>query len=86
MKKEYDFSNSVPNRHIKSPKKGVHIRLDQDLVDWLKAKALKEDIGYQTLTNALLREAMTNSLTPKTRPNEQFIRRIVRDEMKKRRA
>lgn len=86
MKKEYDFSKSVPNRHIKTVKKGVHIRLDQDLVDWLKDRALKEEIGYQTLTNALLREVMATSETKKAKPSEKFIRRIVREELKKRRA
>jgi uncharacterized protein (DUF4415 family) len=58
MKKEYDFSHSVPNRHVKAVKKGIHIRLDQDVIDWLKAQALKQEIGYQTLANSLLREQM----------------------------
>jgi len=58
MKKEYDFSKSVPNRHIKAVKKGIHIRLDQDVIDWLKAEALKNDVGYQTLANSFLRQQM----------------------------
>lgn len=65
MKREYDFSSSVPNRHLKAVKKGVHIRLDQDVIDWLKAEALEHDIGYQTLANAILRNAMTaKSVSP----------------------
>ena len=86
MKKEYDFSTSVPNRHLKAIKKGVHIRLDQDILDWLKARALKEGLGYQTLTNALLRQVMSNTNTAKEKPSEKFIRRIVREELKKSRA
>lgn len=58
MKKEYDFSNSVPNRHIKAVKKGIHIRLDQDVIDWLKAEALRHEVGYQTFANSILREQM----------------------------
>ncbi len=61
MKKEYDFSHSVPNRHAKAVKKGIHIRLDQDVIEWLKSQALKQDIGYQTLANSLLRQHMNES-------------------------
>jgi len=86
MKKEYDFSHSVPNRHLRSVKKGVHIRLDQDVLDWLKARAEEEEIGYQTLTNALLREVMAQGNSTKEKPTEKWIRQIVREEIKKRRA
>jgi uncharacterized protein (DUF4415 family) len=58
MKKEYDFSNAVPNRHVRAVKKGIHIRLDQDVIDWLKSEALKHEVGYQTLANSLLRQQM----------------------------
>ena len=58
MKKEYDFSQSIPNRHAKAVKKGIHIRLDQDVIEWLKAEALKQEIGYQTLANSFLRGKM----------------------------
>jgi uncharacterized protein (DUF4415 family) len=58
MKKKYDFSKSIPNRHIKAVKKGIHIRLDQDVIDWLKAEALKNEVGYQTLANSVLRQQM----------------------------
>ena len=36
------------------PKKGIYIRLDTDIIDWLKSK----DKGYQTRMNAMLRELM----------------------------
>ena len=36
------------------PKKGIYIRLDTDIIDWLKSKGK----GYQTRMNAMLRELM----------------------------
>lgn len=36
------------------PKKGVYIRLDSDVLDWLKSKGK----GYQTRMNAMLRTMM----------------------------
>jgi uncharacterized protein (DUF4415 family) len=36
------------------PKKGVYLRLDQDLLDWLKGQGP----GYQTRINAILRAYM----------------------------
>ena len=36
------------------PKKGVYVRLDTDVLDWLKSKGK----GYQTRMNAILRTLM----------------------------
>ncbi len=36
------------------PKKGVYVRLDADVVEWLKSKGK----GYQTRMNAMLRALM----------------------------
>ena len=36
------------------PKKGVYLRLDQDLLEWLK----RQGPGYQTRINAILRSYM----------------------------
>ena len=43
------------------PKKGIYVRLDPDVLDWLKSKGK----GYQTRMNAMLRAMMerTNSHT-----------------------
>ena len=73
MKREYDFSKSVPNRHVKAVKKGIHIRLDQDVIEWLKTEALKQEIGYQTLANAFLRDKMQE-----TRVVPDFNQRLVK--------
>ena len=41
-------------RHMPTPKQGVYIRLDADVLDWLKSKGK----GYQTCMNAMLRALM----------------------------
>jgi uncharacterized protein (DUF4415 family) len=40
--------------HMPEPKKGVYIRLDADVLEWLKSKGK----GYQTRMNAMLRVLM----------------------------
>ncbi len=40
--------------HMPWPKKGVYVRLDADVLDWLKSKGK----GYQTRMNAMLRALM----------------------------
>ncbi len=43
------------------PKKGVYIRLDGDVLDWLKSKGK----GYQTRMNAMLRTLMESDRHPR---------------------
>ena len=40
--------------YMPQPKKGVYVRLDTDVLDWLKSKGK----GYQTRMNAMLRALM----------------------------
>lgn len=40
--------------HIPQPKQGVYVRLDRDVLEWLKSKGN----GYQTRMNAMLRALM----------------------------
>jgi len=40
--------------HMPKPKKGVYVRLDEDVLAWLKSKGE----GYQTRMNAMLRTLM----------------------------
>ena len=42
------------------PKKGVYVRLDTDVLDWLKSKGK----GYQTRMNAMLRAMMESDQQP----------------------
>jgi uncharacterized protein (DUF4415 family) len=49
-----DWSKAVGGRLYKPIKKPLTIRLDADVLDWLK----RQGKGYQTRINALLRSAM----------------------------
>ena len=40
--------------HMPQPKKGIYVRLDADVLEWLKSKGK----GYQTRMNAMLRAMM----------------------------
>ena len=49
-----DWSGAEIGKFYRPPKKMVTMRLDADVIDWLKA----EGPGYQTKANWLLRQAM----------------------------
>jgi uncharacterized protein (DUF4415 family) len=49
-----DWSRAEMGKFYRPPKKSVTMRLDQDVLDWLKASGK----GYQTKVNFLLRHAM----------------------------
>ena len=51
-----DWSGAEIGKFYRPPKKPVTMRLDADIVDWLK----EEGPGYQTKANHLLRHAMMN--------------------------
>ena len=44
-----------------TPKKAVYVRLDRDVLEWLKA----EGKGYQTCMNAMLRALMESDTRPR---------------------
>ena len=50
-----DWSRAVVGKFYRPIKEPVTIRLDADVLDWLKSKGP----GYQTRINALLRELMS---------------------------
>ena len=52
-----DWSKAEVGKFYRPPKKAVTIRLDTDVLDWLKGYGR----GYQTRANMLLRHAMTSS-------------------------
>ena len=61
-------------KHVKVT---ISIRLDGDVLKAVKADALQRSVKYQPLINQLLRDHYFG------RADEQVIREIVRDEMKK---
>ena len=52
-----DWSGAEIGKFYRPPKKSVTMRLDQDVLDWLKTYGR----GYQTRVNMLLRHAMANA-------------------------
>ncbi|MBC8550414.1 MAG: BrnA antitoxin family protein [Candidatus Brocadiales bacterium] len=82
MNKEFNFKNAkkVGERN-KDVKISVTARLDSDVVYWLKEESEKKGIPYQTLMNSLLKETMTGSIM-----NVQSIRRVIREELDKKKV
>jgi uncharacterized protein (DUF4415 family) len=84
MRDDYDFSKAkraknVPHlAKLQAEAKGksrITIMLDNDVLMAFRAKADAEGIGYQTLINRVLREALG------TRPvDEETLRKILREE------
>jgi uncharacterized protein (DUF4415 family) len=57
------FKNAVRNPFYRPVKKQVTVRLDSDIIAWLRNKGS----GYQTRMNALLRSAMLEEASAKPR-------------------
>jgi len=57
MPERLDWSGAVRGMFYRPPKRPVTMRLDEDVVAWLKGFGP----GYQTKANLLLRHAMMNS-------------------------
>jgi len=52
-----DWSKAEMGKFYRPPKRSVTMRLDGDIIDWLKGYGR----GYQTRVNLMLRYAMTHS-------------------------
>jgi uncharacterized protein (DUF4415 family) len=61
MPEVLDWSKAEIGKFYRPPKKPVTIRLDTDIISWLKSYGR----GYQTKTNMLLRHAMRSSVRGK---------------------
>ena len=62
-----DWSKAEIGKFYRPPKKAVTMRLDADVLEWLKGYGK----GYQTRANRLLRHAMTSATggnEPRSRP------------------
>lgn len=83
MKTEYDFSIGKRGAVVPAPpgKTRVTIRLDDDVLDWFRGEVDKAGGGnYQTLINRTLRDHMNQS----REPLEKTLRRVVREELRRR--
>jgi predicted DNA binding CopG/RHH family protein len=62
MEENYDFSTGVRGRFYQAKKVSTTIRLDNDILLFLKKKASEDHVGYQTLINSLLRDYVKHSI------------------------
>ncbi len=58
MKDRYDFSKSVKNPYLRSPKKQITIRLDEHTIEYFKGMSEDSGIPYQSLINLYLRDCV----------------------------
>ena len=58
------WQSAVPNPYYKPLKKQITVRIDTDILAWLRKEGAE---GYQSRMNALLRDAMLQNLTGKRR-------------------
>ena len=64
LEDDYDFSQGIRGRFYQPRKVATTIRLDNDILLYLKKKASEEHIGYQTLINSLLRDYIKHEIKP----------------------
>ena len=80
MKREYDFSRAKRGP-IVAPARGktrITIRIDDEVLDWFRARVHKEGGGnYQTLMNSALREHMARNEDVLA----ETLRRVIREEV-----
>lgn len=56
LKDDYDFSKGIRGRFYRPKKVSTSIRLDNDIILYLKKIASEKKVGYQTLINTILRD------------------------------
>jgi uncharacterized protein (DUF4415 family) len=83
MREEYDFRKGKRGAVI--PSKGktrITIMLDTDVIEAFRAKAEAAGSGYQTLINAVLREALRSPRQKAEKPlTVAALRRVLREEL-----
>jgi uncharacterized protein (DUF4415 family) len=56
LKEEYDFSRGIRGRFYRPKKISTSMRIDNDILLYLKKMASEKKTGYQTLINSILRD------------------------------
>ena len=85
MRKADDFSKGKRGAVVPTPqgKSRITIRIDDDILDWFRAQVDVAGGGnYQTMINAALREHIAN----RTASLEKTLRRVIREELRRRGA
>ena len=85
MRKEYDFSQAQRGAVTPSPgKTQITIMLDDDLIEFFRAKADAQGTGYQTMINATLRALVghEHSKSAEDKPlTAAVLRKVLREEL-----
>jgi uncharacterized protein (DUF4415 family) len=63
---QLDWTNAEVGKFYRPPKRSVTMRLDGDILDWLKGYGK----GYQTRVNLLLRHAMASTVSANRKPSK----------------
>lgn len=63
LEDNYDFSDGIRGRFYKSKKVPTTMRIDNDILIYLKKYASEQHIAYQTLINSLLRKSIEKGLS-----------------------
>lgn len=80
MRDEYDFSNAKKGAVLASPgKTRITMMLDDDIIDYFRARAEAAGCGYQTEINRVLRDYLSNGGGLLTL---EALRRIIREELR----
>lgn len=86
MRDEYDFSQGKRGAVIASPgKTRITIMLDDDVIEYFRSQAEAQGMGYQTLINALLRQAVASAAHPTKLEDKPLtmatLRQVLREEL-----
>lgn len=73
----FEVSDSLENTDFSITKVRITTMVDKDILDWLKQEANKTDRKYQTILNAVLRQAMGKN-PDKIKELENRVRRLER--------
>jgi uncharacterized protein (DUF4415 family) len=84
MRKQYDFSKAKRGAVIASPgKTRITIMLDDDVIEFFRARAEAAGTGYQTMINAALRAAMAGTAGQDLSPlTVEKLRQVLREELR----
>jgi uncharacterized protein (DUF4415 family) len=85
MREEYDFSEAIRGPVVPSApgKTRITIRVDNDILDWFRAKVHAQGGGnYQTLINQALRAYIVQESGITEAQMEGLLRRVIREELK----
>ena len=86
VRKEYNFSNAQRGGVLASPgKTRITIMLDDDVIEFFRAKAEAQGSGYQTMINAALRKALAGERQGKAAEDKPvtvaLLRKVLREEL-----